>query len=141
MFFAPVSSLSARRAAYHPALRAMDRDLERFFQEALQTPVGACATTSATTGAKACQFEQDETSFTLKLDVPGLAKEHLNIGIEGAVVRIESLADAPRSLKAAYELPQDIDATASEAKLELGVLTLKLGKKQPVSNVSSLTIN
>jgi HSP20 family protein len=77
----------------------------------------------------------------LTLDVPGLAKEHLTIGIEGAVVRIDSLADAPRSFKAAYELPQDIDATASQAKLELGVLTLKLGKKAPVSNVSSLSIN
>lgn len=130
MIFAPVT----RRSAYHPALHAVDNNLERFFRDAVFTP-------TATSNAKACQFEQDETSYTLKLDVPGLAKEQLNIGIEASVVRIESLADAPRSLKVAYELPQDIDAATSEAKLELGVLTLKLVKKQPVSNVSSLTIN
>lgn len=138
MFFAPITSPVAspafRRAAYHPALHSVDGNLDRFFRDVAFTPV-------ATPGVKACEFAQDDTSFTLKLDVPGLAKEHLNIGIEGAVVRIESLADAPRSLKAAYELPQDIDASTSEAKLELGVLTLKLVKKLPVSNVTTLTIN
>ena len=62
-------------------------------------------------------------------------------GIEGAVVRIESKADAKRQFKAAYELPLDIDAAASEAKLENGVLTLKLAKVVPVSQVSQLQIN
>jgi HSP20 family protein len=57
------------------------------------------------------------------------------------VVRIESKADAKRQFKAAYELPQDIDTATSEAKLENGVLTLKLGKRAPVSNVQTLTIN
>jgi HSP20 family protein len=137
MFFTPVASPSFRRAAYTPALHTADSRLERFLREAMLAPTGA----SGASGAKACQFEQDDASYTLTLDTPGLAKEHLTIGIEGAVVRIESLADAPRSLKVAYELPQDIDVATSEAKLELGVLTLKLVKKQPVSNVSSLTIN
>jgi HSP20 family protein len=38
-------------------------------------------------------------------------------------------------------LPQDIDVSASEAKLENGVLTLKLGKLVPVSQASQLQIN
>ena len=46
-----------------------------------------------------------------------------------------------RQVKAAYELPQDIDVAASEAKLENGVLSLKLGKQVPVSNVAQLAIN
>ena len=57
------------------------------------------------------------------------------------MVRIESKAEAKRQIKAAYELPQDIDVAASEAKLENGVLTLKLGKLVPVSNVAQLAIN
>ena len=73
--------------------------------------------------------------------MPGLSREDLSIGIEGAVVRIESKAEAKRQFKAAYELPLDIDVAASEAKLENGVLTLKLGKKLPVSNVAQLPIN
>ena len=73
--------------------------------------------------------------------MPGLSREDLAIGIEGAVVRIDSKAEAKRQFKAAYELPLDIDAASSEAKLENGVLTLKLGKKVPVSQVSALQIN
>jgi HSP20 family molecular chaperone IbpA len=57
------------------------------------------------------------------------------------VVRIESKAEAKRQFKAAYELPQDIDVSSSEAKLENGVLTLKLGKQVPASRVSELQIN
>jgi HSP20 family protein len=46
-----------------------------------------------------------------------------------------------RQFKAAYELPLDIDVTASDAKLENGVLTLKLGKRVPVSQAAQLQIN
>lgn len=87
------------------------------------------------------RITQDEHAYSLQFDVPGIAKEQLSIGIEGSVVRIESQPDAPRTYKAAYELPQDIDVSASDARLENGVLTLKLAKKAPVSNVSNLTIN
>jgi HSP20 family molecular chaperone IbpA len=37
-------------------------------------------------------------------------------------------------------LPQDIDTALSEAKLENGVLNLKLAKKVPVSNATELSI-
>jgi HSP20 family molecular chaperone IbpA len=55
-------------------------------------------------------------------------------------VRISSKEGAARRYNAAYELPQDIDTAQSEAKLENGVLTLKLVKKIPVSNASELSI-
>lgn len=77
---------------------------------------------------------------TLSVDLPGIAKDQLNIGIEGAVVRLESTETAARKVKAAYELPLEIDASASSATLENGVLTLKLAKKLPVSNVTQLAI-
>lgn len=136
MFFTPVMRHAAHHV-HHNNLRSLDRSLERFLSDAVATP----ARQTGQTGVTAHAFEQDDTSFTMRLDVPGVAKEHLSIGIEGAVVRVESLADAPRPVKAAYELPQEIDAAASEAKLEHGVLTLKLGKKVPVSNIASLTVN
>ena len=123
MFFAP----AIRTARFAP--RSFDRSVERFFNEAF-------------TGAqRSLNVEQDEKTWTLTLDVPGLAREDLTIGIEGAVVRIESKTEAKRQIKAAYELPQEIDAAASEAKLENGVLTLKLGKRVPASNVAQLAIN
>ena len=48
------------------------------------------------------------------------------------MVRVKTVADAPRQYQAAYELPAEIDAEATAAKLENGVLTLTLAKKKPV---------
>ncbi|MEJ1172198.1 Hsp20/alpha crystallin family protein [Variovorax sp. CCNWLW235] len=123
MFFAP----ALHTARFAP--RSYDRAFERFVNEAF---AGA---------RKSPLVEQDDKSWTLSIDVPGLSRDDLSIGIEGAVVRIDSKAEAKRQFKAAYELPQDIDVSASEAKLENGVLTLKLGKQVPVSRVSELQIN
>jgi HSP20 family protein len=125
MFFATTARPQLNRHAYANT----GRTLERFMDEALR------ATTN-----KAASYTQDETSFTLTLDVPGIAKDQLGIAIEGAVVRISSKEGAPRRYNAAYELPLDIDTATSEAKLENGVLTLKLVKKVPVSNAAELTI-
>jgi len=123
MLFTPV----IRRSAYVPAARTLDR----FFDIAVPSAVAT----------QNCQVEQDAQAYTLSFDVPGVSREQLSIGIEGNVVRLETLADAPRQYKAAYELPQDIDAVSSEARLENGVLTLKLAKVQPESRITRLTIN
>lgn len=125
MFFATAAHPQIRRQAYANA----GQSLERFMGEALRTSRNQAGT-----------FTQDETSFTLSFDVPGITKEQLAIAIEGAVVRITSKEGAPRSYRAAYELPQEIDPTLSEAKLENGVLTLKLAKLVPVDKSTELSI-
>jgi HSP20 family protein len=128
MFFASAPSVfqpSVRRAVYAPSQRSVDR----FLQDALF---------SARQSGNA--YTQDDTAFTLTLDMPGIAKDQLSISMDGAVVRIQSKDDAPRRYRAAYEFPQDIDASASEAKLENGVLTLKLAKKVPVNTATELAI-
>jgi HSP20 family molecular chaperone IbpA len=121
MFFAPAPRF---------APRTFDRSFQRFVNDALPS-----------SAQRSLSVEQDDKAWTLSLDVPGLSRDDITIGIEGAVVRIETKADAKRPLKAAYELPLNIDAAASEAKLENGVLTLKLGKVVPVSHVQQLAIN
>lgn len=128
MFFAPV----IRRSVSLSAPRAIDRHFERFVQEALSQQPAVSRRTPL--------VAQDDKSWSLQLDVPGLAREQLTIGIEGAVLRIDSVEDAPRAVHAAYELPQEIDSAASSAKLENGVLSLTLGKLAPVSNVTQLAI-
>jgi HSP20 family molecular chaperone IbpA len=117
MLFVPVS----RRSAFGPSLRAFDR----FFNES----------------APAQQPQTDDKPLELSFDVPGVTREQLSIGIEGNVIRIETLPEAKRQYKAAYELPQDIDVAKSEAKLENGVLTLKLAKVLPESKAVKLAIN
>lgn len=101
----------------------------------------AFAANSPSSVGKNVRVDSDDTSVTLSLDVPGLAKDQLTIAIEADVVRIESKADAPRSFKAAYQLASDIDTASSDAKLEHGVLTLKLGKLVPVSRQTELAIH
>ena len=126
MFFAT----TAPTRHYRPAFVPTDRALQRFMAEALQP-----------SRQKAASITQDEKGYTLSFDVPGVAKDQIGIDIEGNVVRIETREGAPRQYKAAYELPQDIDASQSEAKLDNGVLTLKLGKLVPVSKATTLNVN
>lgn len=124
MFFAPV----VRTRAALP-FRSFDRNFERFVNDAFFG--------NATPGF---QVEQDDKAWTVTLDVPGVAKEDLAITIEGSIVRIETRKEAKRQVKAAYELPQDIDADASGANLQNGVLTLTLAKKQPVSAARQIEV-
>ena len=91
--------------------------------------------------SRSANVEDLETSYALQLDVPGVPKDQLDIGIEGDVVRINSKPGAPRQVKAAWRFPLEIDTANSTAKLENGVLMLTLGKKIPVSNISQLMIN
>ncbi|MEJ8822463.1 Hsp20/alpha crystallin family protein [Variovorax humicola] len=123
MFFAPT--------VYARSPRAYDRSFERFVNRAFA---------NATVARQGVKVEQDDTSWTLSFDLPGLAREDLSVSIEGAVVRVESTAEARRQVKVAYEMPLEIDAATSEAKVEHGVLTLKLGKLVPVSNKVELSI-
>ncbi len=126
MFFAHTTLPSLRRHTFAPS----GRSLERFLDDTLQA-----------TRQNAGSFAQDDKTFTLSFDVPGIAKDQLTIGIEGAVVRIASKEGAPRQYKAAYELPQDIDPAGSDAKLDNGVLTLTLAKKVVASPVTELAVS
>jgi HSP20 family protein len=127
MIFAPV----IRRAAYAHAPRSADLALQRFLMGALTQPAAPSA---------GCTVTQDEKATTLQLDVPGLAREQLQISIEGNVVRLQSVEGAPRQVQRAWELATDIDAAQSTAKLENGVLTLTLAKVEPASKATTLTI-
>lgn len=126
MFF--VTTPTRQSVAVSPALRSLDRSLERFLTQGLVAP------------SLNAQIEQDDKAFTLSLDIPGLAKEQLSLEIEGQSVRISSKEGAPRQVKAAYELSQEIDVAASSAKLENGVLSLHLAKVVPVSRTTQLAI-
>src|SRR5450830_386992 len=115
MIFAPV----IRSSAHLNGLRAMDRGLERFLAQTLhQQALRQQASTQT--------LEETEQGYQLQLDVPGLSREQLQVGIE-------STAEAARRYRRAFELPQELDAATSTAQLLNGVLTLQLGKKAPPS--------
>lgn len=126
MFFAATTPSLLGRQSFRPA----GRSLERFLDDAMQAK-----------RQQAHGVVQDDKSYTLSFDVPGITREQITIGIEGNIVRIQTREDAPRQYKAAYELPTDLDVGSSQAKLENGVLTLKLAKLAAVSKVTELAIN
>lgn len=125
MFFPNAMSSNFAHPRYFPAARAVQRLL---------------AEAQVAASQRSCTIEQDDKSYTLSFDVPGVAREQLSIGIEGPVVRVEAKKDAPRQYLHVYELPQTIDASGSQAKLENGVLTLKLAKEVEASKVTELAI-
>jgi HSP20 family molecular chaperone IbpA len=129
MIFAPV----IRRAAYANAPRSADLALQRFLMGALSAPARA-STAGVTVTA-------DDKATTLQLDVPGLAREQLQISIEGKVVQVQSVEGAPRQVQRAWELAEDIDAAASTAKLEHGVLTLTLVRLAPADKSVQLVVH
>lgn len=129
MIFAPV----IRRAAYAQAPRSADLALQRFLMGTLAEPAAA--------RSAGCTVTQDEKTTTLQLDVPGLAREQLKISIEGNTVRLQSVEGAPRQVQRAWELADEVDATASTAKLENGVLTLTLTRLAPADKSVQLVVH
>lgn len=126
---------SPARSHQRPASQVVgNQALEKFLDDTI-------GSLSGTRSAPSASVEDGDKAYSLQLDVPGLIKEQLDIGIEGDVVRVTSKADAARRVKAAWRFPLEIDVASSAAKLENGVLTLTLGKKVPVSKVAQLTIS
>jgi HSP20 family protein len=90
------------------------------------------------------------------LDLPGVAREDVQVSAEGRKVtlkaelrRSDDQIDGQRlvwrersvaSFERSFVLPQEVDQASSNAKLENGVLTLTLAKRQPAA-ASRITIN
>ena len=127
MFFAATSPVYTRRGTTFPASGL----LHRLQREAAQ----------AQPSQRDATVEQDDTSTTLRFDVPGVTREQLEIGVEGNVVRIATTEGAPRRYRMAYRLAQEIAAETSSAKLENGVLTVKLAKPAPVDRSTRIAVH
>ena len=128
MIFAPVIG---RHAAFGIP-RVSDEALQRFLHTAVQ---------NAAPDNNVHVSKDDNGVVTLQLDVPGLSREQLQIRIEGKQVHLASVEGAPRNVRRSWELADDIDTSASTAKLENGVLTLTLSKLAPVDKSVQLSIN
>ena len=98
--------------------------------------------------------EQDN-AYLVKAEIPGVAKEDIQVSIEGNQVTIgaevkreKDVKNGDRVLRSeryygstyrAFALPVEVDEAASNAKYENGVLELRLAKK-PVQTGRKLTV-
>jgi HSP20 family protein len=106
----------------------------------------------------ALDLSEDDKAYTVNLDMPGVSKAAVKVRIDGRKVHVETQAteagDAaaaegarvvyrerrPSRYARSFQLPQEIDQSASEARFENGVLTLTLAKRQTIDS-GTLTIN
>lgn len=107
-----------------------DAALQRFMQ----------AATQATPSNADFQVSHTDEATVLAVDVPGLSRDQLQLRIEENLVHLSNVEGAPRQVKRSWELPHAIDAAASTAKLDLGVLTLTLVRQKPVDKTTQLNI-
>ncbi|CAB5664593.1 Hsp20/alpha crystallin family protein [Comamonas aquatica] len=108
-----------------------DASLQRFMQ---------AATSAAQQLNGDFQVTQSDEATVLSIDVPGLSREQLQLRIEDHMVHLHSVEGAPRQVRRSWELPHEIDAAASSAKLDLGVLSLTLQRRKPVDKTVTLNI-
>lgn len=78
-------------------------------------------------------------SYVVTLDIPGAVKENIKANIENNILFImadiaafaqNENAEIVKQYRREFTLANDIDAHAVEATYELGVLTVKLNKKE-----------
>lgn len=141
MFVMPVT-----RTARHAALNGHARDLSRAFDRLFEDTVERVFTGSHATRLPALDLRETEQTYTVQVDLPGVAKEDVKVTIDGKRVAIEAAArtesqaaDGERLLvrersatayARSFTLPIEVDEASSQARLENGVLSLTLAKKQ-----------
>ena len=140
MFVMPIT----HRPAVNGHARDLSRAFDRLFEDTVHGVFGGAAAQPAVR-LPAVDLRETAQHYTVWLDLPGVAKEDVKVTIDGKRVGVETAArseaataDGERVLvrersAAAYArsftLPVEIDESASQAKLEHGVLSLTLAKK------------
>jgi HSP20 family protein len=148
MFVVPMS----RRSSPFP--QAINRLLEDRLERAFTTGAECAA---GTTRRPALDVTDNDAEFVAVLDMPGVAKEDVKITVEGRRITVQAepakaaatandgarLIHRERTAPAyarSFTLPADVEQTASQARLEHGVLTLKLPKVRARS-AANITVN
>lgn len=132
MFVIPVA-----RNAHLQAAAELSRRVERLFD--LERPDAVALRSPA------LDVSETESSYILQLDLPGVSKEAVKVRIEGRKVSIDAeqaRAEAREGEHSLYReravtrfsrqinLPKEVTQNQSSAKLDNGVLTLTLAKRQ-----------
>ena len=157
MFIVPVSRRAAVRTHH------FDRLFDNAFDQLFSQP----AADSAPVRRPAIDVSESERGYVVTLDVPGVSREDVKVSIDGRRVSIvaearaaqasseapaaDAAAEAPKStdrvilrerafasFARSFTLQSEIDQASSQAKLDNGVLTLTLVKRDPVATQISV---
>ena len=133
MFLVPLTRNSSELSRSFD--RLFDDTFERFF----------APSQGVQSRSPALDVAESDRAYTVKLDLPGVAKEDVKIAIDGRRVSVEAQArkedekkDGDRivfrerslaSYARSFSVAAEVDQAESAAKLEDGVLTLTLAKR------------
>jgi HSP20 family protein len=132
------------------------RNLDRLFDESFDRFFVGVPAGSSVGRNPALDVAESEQAYTVTLDLPGVAKDDVKVSIEGRRVSIEAKSAkanerrdgdrvlvrerAAASYARSFVLPAELDQERSNAKLEHGVLTLELAKRQ-ATPATKITVN
>jgi HSP20 family protein len=149
MFLVPLTRNSNELA------RSFDRLFDDGIFERFFNPVRGEGT-PANQRSPALDVAETERGYTVKLDLPGIAKNEVKIAIDGRRVTVEAETSRTEEQKAgervlyterstssfarSFTLPTEVDQAESSAKMEDGVLTLALAKRG-ASKAAQLTVS
>lgn len=142
-----MNQLSTRRV--DPLNGLFDEFFNDFFQRAGVVPASRLANAPTVSRARMDVVDKGE-AFEVKLDLPGVKKDDIQVSIEGARVAIsaeskdsretrdgEKLLYSERYLTSyarSFELPAEVTEEGADARFEDGVLTLSLPKRVAVAS-------
>lgn len=125
------------------------RNVDRLFDDSFDRFFGLAPAAEHGQRTPALDLTENETAYTVKLDMPGVAKEDVHVSVDGRRVTVqaetkreqekkdgERVVYRERSLQSyarSFSLPQDVSSGDTSAKLDGGVLTLTLPKAQAKS--------
>ncbi len=131
--------------------RLFDDAFDRFFSQA-----GVAGGDSLAARSPALDVAESDRAYTVRLEMPGVAKEDVKVSIEGRQIsvqaqsqRSEERRDGERvvyrersvsSYARTFTLPAEVDQAEAGARLENGVLTLTLPKRG-ARNAAQITVS
>ena len=146
MFLVPIQRPSSELA----------RGFERVFDDAFDRFFGAGALARDALRSPSLDVAETEAGYKVVLDLPGVAKNDIQITIDGRRVSVSAQSQREQTKKdgerviyreraashfaRSFTLTESIDQEASKAKYDKGVLTLELAKQRH-GGARSLTIN
>lgn len=111
-------------------------EIDRFFDRN-QTP-------AARPSAPRESVHESDDAWILRLDLPGFSKADVALTVTGRVLHLKAQTPEDKpfggTTERQWKLGDDVDASAIEAKLENGVIELKLPKR-PKAEARTIPIN
>ncbi len=147
------------------AFRPLDHRFDRAVDHALGSLFGRATSDADNVRSPALDVAETEQHYTVQIEMPGIAKDDVDVSVEGRRVTVRAQpkaaspesaeqpkADEPAAARVVYRersatrfsrsftLPAELEQGESSAKLDSGVLTLTLAKRR-AANTARITVN